>query len=337
MKTKKKIGIVVTAVLAASVVGASVFLYSHGNTKPYTVSDDVHNAIVEESFLKQDNEVRIMSSNLLVSYNSWHSNYSRSIRDVSAKPRAVIYFDLLDTYKPDVVGLQEMCDMWYNCLVRNDLNYKLVFPVSTAFTLNMTSLMYNADTTELIDKGQFAYNQGNNKRLRRVVWGLFKDKTTHKEYIVTSTHFDFINYKDVDGSLKVMESQMEELLDFSSNMKEKYDVPIFHVGDFNTVNNIDNWRELYAELTDEELEKLDKTAIKNEAAPTIYNSLANNFIDTKLYANNFNSVFPTNIETPTYDHIFLDGKANIDSFTIVSNPKMLKLSDHYSIFTDAEI
>ena len=337
MKKSSKIAMgTVGAVIGVGIISFCGFLYHHGNTKPYKVPKEVHNAIISQKEDKGENEVRIMSSNLLVSYNSWHSEHSRQTRSVSAKPRAKMYLDLLNTYKPDVVGVQEMCDMWYNCLMRNALNYKLCFPVSTALTVRMTGLMYNADTTEILEKGQYAYSVGNNSRLRRIVWGLFKDKATGKKYIVASTHLDFIT-SDREFSLNVMETQMNELLALSKELKDKYNVPIFHVGDFNSLNNVENWREEYYNLSEEELEKINEDEIKLDAAPSIYLDLAEKLNDTKLSAKKFNAVSPTTINSPTYDHIFLDGEATVNNYTIISDTKMRQMSDHYSIFADVEL
>ncbi len=53
-----------------------------------------------------------MSSNLLVGYKSWGG--------LPVKPRAAMYVSLIQTVKPDVIGVQEMCDGWY-CAIRNNL------------------------------------------------------------------------------------------------------------------------------------------------------------------------------------------------------------------------
>lgn len=339
-KSKKKASkifwFVLVSLLAVCLIGFAIFLYFHGNTKPYTVPAKVHEAIVAQKVDKGENEVRVMSSNLLVSYPSWHGSGSKKVREVSAKPRAKIYFDVLETYQPDVVGIQELCDMWYNCILRNDLGYKFVFPVSTAFNLNMTSMIYNSNTTDLLEKGQFAYTQKDNTRLRRVVWALFKDKATKKQYIVTSTHFSLIR-SDKEASLKIMESQMDEFLAYSNELKEKYNVPIFHTGDYNSINNSENWTELYYDYSAESLAKLDADAVIIDQAPSIYIDIVKTLTDAKLSAEEFDAVGTTTIDSPAYDHIFLNNDVPIRRYVTISDPVMYKMSDHFSIFVDADL
>ncbi len=334
-KVGKTIGIVVLVLLAVLIIGFGIFLYFHGNTKPYDVPQEVSAAIQDQAVDKGDGEVRIMSSNLLVSYPSWHSQASRDKGIPNARPRAKIYYEVLDTYKPDVVGLQEMCDMWYNCLLRHDGPYKFAFPVSTAFTVRLTSLMYNSDTTDLIEKGQFAYSVGDNARLRRVVWGLFEDKATKERYIVTSTH---LSVPDKGESHREdMKVQAKELVDFSNELKAKYNVPIYHTGDFNTLNNIENWQELFPGKTPEELAKYDPEEIATNNAPFIYDYLNESLDDTVLIANETSFRGTTTATTPVYDHIFLNGDNEISRFVSISNPEMNTMSDHFSIFVDTKL
>ena len=87
-KSSKIANETVGAVIGVGIISFCGFLYHHGNIKPYNVPKEVHNAIISQKEDKGENEVRIMSSNLLVSYNSWHSEHSRQTRSVSAKPRA---------------------------------------------------------------------------------------------------------------------------------------------------------------------------------------------------------------------------------------------------------
>lgn len=328
-KTKKIILISVIVVVLIIAISFGTFVFFHGYTKPYSVPEDVHSAIVNQKEEKEEDSVRIMSSNLLVYYDSWGGE--------DARPRAKMYFELEDTYKPDVIAIQEMCDMWYQCFMQHKGPYKLLFPFSTGAMVRFTSLAYNSDTTTLIDKGQIKYEQGDNPRLRRVVWGLFEDNATKKRYIVTSTHLDLIRQGKEQEELDTMNSQAKELINLSNELKEKYNVPVFSCGDYNTVNNIENWRELYPDYTDEELDEFDVEQIKTNNAPSVYDYLCENLTDTKLEAKKYNFASSTNVNSPAYDHIFMNGDADILNYSSISDEAMYKMSDHFSIYIDARL
>lgn len=330
MKKSLKIFLwVLLTVLLAGIIVFGVFVYMHGNTKPYEVPEDVHTALQNQVTEKPKDSVRIMSSNLLVYYKSWGGE--------DARPRAKMYFELRDSYKPDVIAIQELCDMWYQCFFQQKSSYKLLFPVSTGMNVRFTALMYNTDTTELLEKGQVKYTEGDNPRLRRVVWGLFKDKATGKEYIVTSTHFDLIRRGKEAEELAVMMAQAKEMAALSKELQETYNVPVFHAGDFNCVNNVENWKELYYDKTEKELASYDPKVMMGDAAPTVYEALLKEFKDTKLIAEEHSFAGTTTAESPAYDHIFLNGDAKIKRYASISDPVMHKMSDHFSIYVDAEL
>ena len=59
-----------------------------------------------------------MSSNLLVHYKSWGGK--------PVKPRGDRYTKMIEAYKPDVIGVQEMSEEWFAVLCRHlPKNYKI--------------------------------------------------------------------------------------------------------------------------------------------------------------------------------------------------------------------
>ena len=52
-----------------------------------------------------------------------------------------MFLQVLDTYRPDVVAVQEMSDQWYCCLMQNRGSYKLLYPVRTGALVRMTGLL----------------------------------------------------------------------------------------------------------------------------------------------------------------------------------------------------
>lgn len=308
----KKLRIIIIAVLIFCIVVISVPLTI------YTVRGSVSNIDLPQGFEEKLNEnafdnsadVRIMSSNLLVHYESWGG--------LPAKPRAKMYAEMLEVYKPDVIGVQELCDSWF-CCVNNNLpkGYKMLYPLSTGAFVRMTAMIYNSDTLDLIDSGNFKYEQGDNPRLRRVVWAVFEVKATGKCFAVTNTHFDLLRDGQEEELTQVMISQTDELAGCVENIYEKFDCPVFSIGDFNTME--------------------DTPYTKPIDIPEIYNSLAGRFNDTKFISKNQICGSEQNWLYPSYDHIFMKGDSEIDSFCLMSYDYLSDMSDHYPIFADVTL
>lgn len=308
----KKIIKVIIALLFIALIGGVGFVTAisiRGNFDDYILPKGFDKSISQSDSERSDGTyARIMTANLLVNYESWGGT--------DARKRAKMFFKVLDTYKPDVVALQEMSDQWYCCITKNRGSYKLIYPVSTGIQVNMTAIMYNSDAVKLLDYGSKIYSQGDNKRLRRIVWGLFEDKKTNKQYIVTSTHLDLIREGQENEQLKVMKLQAEEQIALSKELKEQYNCPVFSAGDFNAMDD-GGYNDPYY-------------------APEIYNTLANELTDTKYIAISKTQGNNRDADKPTIDHIFLNGNSIIDRYSILSDEVMMQMSDHYPIFIDCK-
>lgn len=171
-KIIKYIAVTLCVIIALGISGTFIGAYIQGGIDKYSLPDNFDSAMQQIDNTKQDDEVRIMTSNLLVHYKSWGGT--------DARPRAKMFFETLNTYQPDVIGIQEVSGQWFNCIMRNKGSYKMLYSFSTGSLMRMTGLMYNSETLTLIDKGQIAYEQGNDSRLRRAVWGIFESKNTIK-------------------------------------------------------------------------------------------------------------------------------------------------------------
>lgn len=314
IKTKSKkitkiiISIILVFAILIATVPTAVFLVK-GNYKSAQLPQGFEDELNANAFANSS-DIRVMSSNLLVHYKSWGGT--------PAKPRAKQYIKLLEAYQPDVIGIQEMSDEWY-CLLRNNLpkGYKMLFPFSSGVFVRMTAMVYNSNTLDLIDSGNFKYSQGDNPRLRRVVWGVFKVKKTGEQFAVASTHFDLLREGREEELTAVMKSQAKELIDFDNDTYKKYNCPVISVGDYNTMEDTANTKPI--------------------DIPEIYNTLAENLTDSKF--NCANQVCGTEQEWsfPSYDHIFIKGDAKADTFALLSYKCLADMSDHYPIFADIEL
>ncbi|MGN1417820.1 MAG: endonuclease/exonuclease/phosphatase family protein [Acutalibacteraceae bacterium] len=304
------IALILCVVFVMALAGTFVGAYVRGGIDRFPLPDGFSQGLAQIDSEKETNEVRIMTSNLLVHYKSWGGT--------DANPRAKMFVEMVNTYQPDVIGLQEVSDEWFACLMRNKGSYKMLYPVSTGAFLRMTALMYNSDTLTLLDKGQCKYDQGNDARLRRAVWGIFENKQTKDRFAVISTHFDCIRTNEEELMLSYMETQTKQIVEISNNIKEEYGVPVFCIGDFNTMNP--------GEGVDPIMD-----------APEIYEELCKSLTDTRLIADEKASGDALDADAPTWDHILLDGDAQINRYAVVSPEVLSDMSDHYPIFVDVEI
>lgn len=310
-KIKKIIGASAAAVVAAAIVTVPTVFAVRGSIRSEELPQEfTAEMALEDAALAGDANTRIMSSNLLVHYASWGGE--------PAKPRAKMYVSLIEKYRPDVVGLQEVCGSWFACLYHNlPDGYKFIDPLTTGLFVHMTSMIYNSNTLNLLESDQIVYSKGDNPRLRRVVWALFERKDGGGKFIVTSTHFDLIRENQEQEEFETMTTQADEQIALAQELSRKYSCPVFSTGDFNA--------------------KEDGRDNGEYDAPEIYAKLAESLTDTKTIAEQKKAGADYAIDLPTYDHIFLCGDAPVRQFQILSQPCLTAMSDHYSIFIDTKI
>lgn len=310
MNKKLKIALSVVLCICSLTVAVPTAVYlSRGSINSYELPKGFEEGISKEAF---DNkaDIRVMSSNLLVHYESWGGE--------PVKPRAKMYTEVLEKYQPDVVGIQELCDSWYCCLKHNlPDGYKMIYPLSTGAFVRMTAMVYNSNTVDLIKDGTFAYAQGDNPRLRRVVWGVFRVKETGKVFAATSTHFDLLREGREEELTAVIKSQSNELISFVDALSEEYDCPVISVGDFNTME--------------------DTPQTKSVDIPEIYYTLAQKYTDAKFNCDNQVCGELQPWDYPSYDHIFMTSGAKAETFALLSYDWLNGISDHYPIFADINI
>ncbi len=283
-----------------------------------TLPDGFEEQLNADSF-ENTADVRIMDSNVMVDYD-WGYGVTAPV-----PPRAAMFYKILEAYRPDVVGVQEASKAWSANFIRNlPGGYRLINPVSTYTDEKMTALIYNTDTLKLIDSGDFKFNQDVDKRLRRVVWGVFEVKETGKIFGVTNTHFDGINWEDT-SSLQKTFAEADEMVAAVNKIIKKYDCPVFSTGDYNTRdNNYEQtmWSETYARITESLLDT--KHNCKNAREGN-----AKDHPDEIKY-----NVYIT-LDMPFIDHIFYKGNAEIETYCLLSYTYLDDLSDAFPIFTDA--
>lgn len=300
----------VLVVTVGTAVAVPAVIRCRGDLTDYAVSEEFQESIGKANAKRpKGTDARIMSANLLVHYESWGGT--------DAHKRAKMFLQVLDTYQPDVVAVQEMSDQWYCCLLQNRGSYKLLYPLRTGVLVHMTGLLYDSRRVTLLEQGDVAYAQGDNVRLRRIVWGLFQNNQTGENYIVFSTHLDLIRSGEEKAEQAVMESQADQATALAKSLADRYQCPVFACGDFNAMDGGG-----YDPVYD---------------APKIYTRLAKKMKDAEMLAKKTKSGNNKKASAPTYDHIFLTGSAKVQCYGILSDGAMDAMSDHYPIYADVQI
>lgn len=183
----------------------------------------------EDPALIEGADTRIMSFNILSE--EWDSKAVMEGRDVRVSA-------VLLNYLPDVAALQEVSNKWYPILESNVGGiYKFTRTKNLHREGTYTTLIYNTQTTKLIEEGLEYYSVGNSKRLRSIVWGVFESIATGERYVVFSTHWD------VGAERQWMRmTEAKEMAEFCKKLYDKYKVDIFACGDYNASESTEEYK-----------------------------------------------------------------------------------------------
>ena len=278
--------------------------YTGKSESPFNEQIKKDNLILKKS----ENEVRIMTLNLLAHYKSWGGK--------PVEERSDIFFSIRDGYSPDVLGLQEMCSDWYNEINKQKSNYKFISPLKTAFPQKMTAILYNSDTIELIDSGSITFSDCWNFKSRRAVWGVFRHKTINKIFTVVNTHLSFLEELEEENFF-TQTCQVNELYSVTQFLELQYPYPIFVIGDFNTKRRVSYQK-----------------SVINSGSYGILNSL---YTDSEDVAKNKFCGENFNFNNTLIDHIFIKGDVIVKNLSLLSQNCFSSLSDHYPLFADIKL
>ena len=262
----------------------------------------------EDPALIDGADTRIMSFNILSE--EWDARAVMEGRDIRVSA-------VLLNYLPDVAALQEVSNKWYPIL---EINVGGIYKFTRTKNLHRegtyTTLIYNTQTTKLIEEGLEYYSVGNSKRLRSIVWGLFESIATGERYVVFSTHWD------VGAERQWMRmTEAKEMADFCQSLYDKYKVDIFACGDYNASESTEEYQ----------------TFIKESG-----------FVDAKNSAKHINRACKTyhtlfeSVSTSTYDSIdhitFMEQtKPKVLYYNTLIAEYIIDASDHSPIYIDIKL
>ncbi len=147
--------------------------------------------------------------------------------------RAELFGGFLDVYKPDVVGVQEVCEKWVKYLPGHLGSYKLTGTKRDDGGVSYSAIVYNADKYNILAQGCPTYSKQASKECRNMSWALFENKADGTKFVFVSTHWDFGNETEKQEMRTVQANEMTALI---KNLKQKYGCPVIITGDFNCNN-----------------------------------------------------------------------------------------------------
>ena len=259
----------------------------------------------DSDVLAEGADTRIMSFNILSE--EWDAAAVLSGRDVRVSATIM-------NYHPDVAALQEVSNAWYPIL-ENYIGdtYKFTRKKTPSGKGTYTTLIYNTQTTSLIEEDIHVYSVGNSERLRSIVWGLFESKVTGERYIVFSTHWDVGEEK-----ASQRKTQAQEMARLATQLRSQYNVDVFACGDYNASENTTEYKTFLSEA---------------------------GFVDAKTDAKVKNRVCKTyhtlfkDVSTSTYesiDHITFatETASKVLYYNTLINDYVIDASDHCPIYID---
>ena len=258
---------------------------------------------IDRAKLTEGADLRIMSFNILAEL--WDAKAAETM-----PVREKLVPAILQTYKPDVVGVQEVSGSWYYALKTKLADeYAFVSYFTPDGKHNYTNILYNVNKAELIEYDTTLYTVKTMDTSHRFTWARFKRLSDGAEYIVTCTHWHV--------ELDYRKQQWNENAKMIKELYEKYKLPIFATGDYNSTEksfftDFINAASMLDPITESE-------AVNN--AGTTYHDL---------------SVAPKGSDM-TLDHIAVAKGPELLYYNRITCPTALEASDHCPIFIDVKL
>lgn len=259
--------------------------------------------------------VRIMSSNI------WGDYFGNEIA-----VREDQLFDTFERYAPDVLGMQEATKNWRLSALFRNLAKDYEFVDTGAFTdANYTPLVYRRDFFTLADSG-FKLFENTPDKSKGFTWAVLEHKATGRKFGALSTHWWWKNIgKEDDDALRV--SNAAEVTKLARSIAEKYGIPVFAFGDFNSryaCPSLAYLRENGWKFAQEEAEVTMMVSTHHGDPKRGEDGLYHGEATMRTAENSI-------------DHIVYLGNASPIEFRVVEDQDALDATDHSPIWCDFEI
>lgn len=293
-------------------------------TAKWAFSESFYDKAPDAGVRTEGSDIRIMSFNVLAS--DWDNKPQVEGRDDLLR-------DVVSRYAPDVIGMQEVNAEWYASLGKEFGTYKFVNEGKNKIwgNVNYSTIAYNTETVNLIKWGQSAFAVNYNKHCRNLMWAVFEMKNEPgKRFMVTSTHWDLTSDRRVHQAI-----EMSGLL---AILGEKYNLPMFCTGDYNTRENGNEYH-VFTRLTGFQDSKF--TAEKKGLVAST-SHLGDGTGTAEDYTSGYWKLGPVSYRekhintVQSIDHIFASPEAKVLYYDTVADEAALTASDHCPIYIDVD-
>ena len=247
-----------------------------------------------------------------MSYNILHPEWSSYADNVPIKGRDTIVANMIKSYLPDVIGVQEACDEWQSSLNRLLVStgyYKQACKKCNDNNINITTIYYNPKTVKPVK--EYVLELEKNSARRVIAVAVFEKIADGKRFVVANAH------PAPPSQSELYNENFEELTKHTTSELKKYtDIPFIILGDFNSIEIMPKFSEF-----------IKQTGLKNtrKAAKKVVNDYGTY---SEIYAD------PPKSNFMSIDHILSNGNAPVEEFSVVIDHDVKNASDHLPIYAD---
>lgn len=245
--------------------------------------------------------------------------------------RNLLIRGLIEKYAPDVCGFQECNPKTSRAgdtpivALMEDI-YGEVCPEYA--DRNFTPLFYHRERLSLVDGGWFLFEGKNDKNSKSVTWGVLEEKIGGKRFAALSVHFWWKWESEEDDAQR--RANAAQLTDFCRTLSEKYDVPMFIMGDLNSGIGSHQGEGAYREMLrlgmrdTRDLAKESTSMLTAHAYPVLNEE--GKYVDGG-----------EPFKTLDYIFCFSQMPSSIDSFCVLTERDALDSSDHCPLLLDVQL
>lgn len=265
----------------------------------------------DSAVLTEGANLRVMSFNILCELWDAEADIGRREIPVSAP---------ILTYRPDILGLQEVSGNWHTALMPYiDDVYAVVDAKDGLGHANFCPLLYNTETLTLLEHGvkTLPYaGTGNTSGLRVLSWGYFERKSDGARFVAINTHWN-AGSEASDNTKRL--TQAKDMVSFIETVKSIYNCPIVTTGDYNNRMGQEPY-DYYVSKTGFMDAGLNAKVI-NRSIKTTHGGLYKHSV-TEGYA---------------IDHVFASEEFEILYYNALCDKALAGASDHYPVYADLKL
>ncbi len=255
--------------------------------------------------------------------------YSESGAPVIRQP---LQKELIETYAPDVLGLQEYTPAYHTNFtsVLTSMGYTVI-----STTGNYTPIFYKADKLEVVTTGYTVYDcPAPTDMSKGVTWAVFRVKKTGKLLAVFNTHFMYNRDDNNDGvkddHTTSRVSNANEIMELIQSVQSQYaGISVVMGGDLNSQKGSSPHNVLTAGGM---VHAWDKAETKNNTRG--YHTYSTYDAEWKIYTE-----VPaiSGACTAAIDHAYVSSNATVKSYASLCNDYALWTSDHMPVLVELEL